>query len=122
MFEVHINMAKNRLYITLKGFMSDEEVRDAANEVIKNADKLRPGFDVVNDLSEMKVATQDGAKEIARAQHYLAGKGVNRVIRVVVNSVTKTQFNRTGKAAGYSKDADTASSVEEADKMLDENR
>lgn len=119
MFEVKADAAKNRLYIVLKGFMHDEEAKVAADDVINNVNKLRTGFDVINDISEMKVASQNGVKEITRAQQYIAQKGVRRVVRVVNNSITQIQFNRTGKAAGYQAEANTAATVEEAETMLD---
>jgi hypothetical protein len=109
---------KNRLYIVLKGFMPDDMVKTAADEVVAATKRLRPGFAVINDISEMKPATQAGALEIRRAQEFLKERGVARVIRIVKteNTLTGVQFNR--KSSDLYK-ADTAVSVAEAEGILD---
>ena len=114
---VRADIAKNRLYITLNGFFTDQEVRTAADRVIQEAGRLRPGFGVINDICSFKPATANGAEELKRAQLGLKQRGVGRVIRIVgAAAVASMQLARQSKEAGYS--ADTAATVKDAEAML----
>jgi len=101
----------------LDGFFDDNEAREAADQVIQEIKKLEPGFDVINDISGFRPATQKGAQEMVRAQRFARASGVDRVIRIVPSeTIGSIQFARTSRQAGY--EADTASSIPEADRML----
>jgi hypothetical protein len=114
---VRADVRKNRLYVVLAGFFDDDDARQAADEVIQEIKSLRPGFDVINDISGFRPATQKGAREMVRAQRFARAAGVDRVIRIVPSeTIGSIQFARTSKQAGY--EADTAVSIAEADKML----
>ena len=115
--KVKADVRKNRLYVVLAGFFDDDEARQAADQVIQEIKKLRPGFDIINDISGFRPTTQKGAQEMVRAQRFARAAGVDRVIRIVPSeTIGSMQFARTSKQAGY--EADTAPSIAEADKML----
>jgi hypothetical protein len=102
----------------LSGFFQDAEMGPIADKCIAETQKLKAGFDVINDISEFKPATPKGADEIKRAQLFVKQFGVRKVIRVVGEAVlTQAQFDRQSKSAGYA--ADTAPTVAAAEKMLD---
>jgi len=118
MFQVTSDILKNRLYIQLSEFMPDESVAEAADKVIDQAKKLKPGFGVINDISTFKPGTPKAAEEIKRAQLFLKNNGVGHVVRIVGKSVIAAmQLNHMGKEAGY--EADVVSSREEAEAYLD---
>jgi hypothetical protein len=118
MYEAKADLIKNRLYIKLSGFMEKEAISKAADAVIREAKKLKPNFNVINDISEFKPTTHEAANEIRRAQEYLKNHNVGRVIRVIARAaiVGAMQLERTGKEAGY--DANTVASIAEAEKLL----
>ncbi len=112
---------KNRLYVVLQGFLNGDEARDAADTTIAEAKKLRPGFDVINDISTVKATSEEGVKELLRCQSFLKQKGVSRVIRVVPEvTVGSLQIARTSKQVGY--EADSARSIEEAEEKLGDRK
>jgi hypothetical protein len=114
---VRADIRKNRLYVVLAGFFDDREAKQAADKVIQEIKRLRPGFDIINDISGFRPATQRGVQEMIRAQRFAHAAGVDRVIRIVpFETLGSMQFARTSKRAGY--EADTAPSIVEADKML----
>lgn len=117
-YKVWSDAAKNRLYIVLKGRIPDDMAKTAADTVIAEAGKLKPGFSIINDCSDMEPGSPIGVKEIRRAQAYLGYCGVKRIIRVVhpSNEAAKRMFENTPKDYPF---ANTASSVEEAEKILD---
>jgi hypothetical protein len=118
-YEIAADTEKNRLLITMTGCMSDEELKDAADAVIREAEKLRPGFSTINDIRAFKPATEDGAAEIVRAQKFLSDHGVGHVVRVIgERSLASLQLKRTQTGAGYI--ADHVATMEEAFRILDE--
>jgi hypothetical protein len=119
--EVRTDVFKNRLYVMLEGFFSTEEMKKQVDNLVQEVKKLKPGFDVINDISRFKPTTPQGAEEMTRAQQSLQAAGVGRIIRIVESaSLSEMQFTRTAKEAGYA--AETATSVEEAEKMLDRGK
>lgn len=116
--DIRADVSRNRLYLVLGGFFQDDEVKQASDKCIAEATRLKPGFGVVNDISEFKPATPQGAEEIKRSQVFVKQHGVGRVIRVVGQaSLTQSQFDRQSKDAGYQ--AEVAATVADADRMLD---
>ncbi len=116
MYEVKVDSKKNRLAITLRGFMADEELKAAADEVIKQASALGSGFDVLNDISEFEASSAEGFKEIQRAQAFLAERKPRRVVRVVKKAIASLQLQRGSKSSGY--DGTTATSLAEAEELF----
>lgn len=116
---VRADTAKNRLYITLRGFLTDSEVKAAADTVIAEASKLRPGFDAINDITTFEPVSPEGTAEMVRAQQFVKTHGVRRIIRIQPQpSLGGLQLRRKAKEIGY--EADTATSIEEAEKLLDQ--
>ena len=116
--DVRGDVTKNRLYLVLQGFMTDDEVEAAVKTIMAETKKLKPGFDVVNDISSFKPASAQATAKMADIQRFVKEKGVRRVIRVVgQGGLAATQLARTGKEAGYS--ADTVATMEDAEKELD---
>ncbi len=121
MYKISANQIKNRLNMQLKGYMDDQELHAAAEVLITEVKKLKPGFDVIDDISEFKPASPQGSQEIARCQKYVLEHGVRHVIRILgTNVITRMQFNRTSKNAGSDALVEEAASFEEAEKRLDD--
>ncbi len=120
-YDIRADLVKNRLYLRLAGFLSDTQAREIANKIIEEAGKLKPGFDVINDIRELKPTTPSVAEELKRAQGVSKDKGHRRVIRVVgQQAVTQLQWNRTLQEATGAR-AEVAPSVEEAERMLEQD-
>ena len=116
--KVWSDAAKNRLYLVFQGTIPDDMAKSAAERVIEEARHLRPGFSVVNDLSQAQPAGPWGAAEIKRVQAFLGYMGIERIIRILpeVDDGVADQFEKT---AGKYPTALTAGSIEEADAILD---
>lgn len=118
--EVRSDIFKNRLYVTLDGYFTDDETKEAADRVIQETKKLKPGFDVINDISRFKPASPNGAEDIRRVTQYFADHGLRRAIRIAPSSYfTANQFARISRETGYN--AEIAASTNEAERMLDKN-
>ncbi len=101
MVNITADSEKNILIIQLKGFSHDEELEKASQLCIDEAAKLQPGFVVINDIAEMKPASQVGVEHIKKAQSWVIQHGVSKIIRITQNPISKMQFSRTAKEFGY---------------------
>jgi hypothetical protein len=120
-YNIYANVSKNRLYLILHGFFTDDEVHKSITRTIAEIKKLRPGFDIINDISDFKPATPVGAEDIKQAQLFAKEHGAKRIIRVlgkdkIASTISAMQFSRTSRIAGY--EADMVATVEEAEKLL----
>lgn len=112
-YKIWTDPGKNRLYLVIKGPISDEAAKAAADKTMEEAKKLQPGFTVVSDISQAQPTGSKGAIEIKRAQAFLGYLGVKRIIQVVPRS-----DNGAAKPQGYSA-ANTVFSINDADIILD---
>ncbi|MDM8001185.1 MAG: hypothetical protein QUS33_14645 [Dehalococcoidia bacterium] len=123
-YKARADVTKNRLYIVLDGFLTDLQARECADLTIAECRKLRPGFDVITDITTAQPSTAKGAEDLLRAMIFLKEHGMGRPIRVMQNPKEMTlgshQMTRKSKEAGY--DVNMAASVEEAEEMLGDRR
>lgn len=120
MHEVKIDQEKNRLYITI-GKLDDREEIEATIHDIKTACKqLKPGFGCLTDLREYELISEEDEHHIYEAQKIMVEAGLSNVVRVVkkFGYLGHYQFDKTAKAAGYH--ARNVSTIDEAEKLLDE--
>lgn len=117
MYSIRTDVIKNRLYIALTGSFTLDEAKKCMQETIAAASKLKKGYDVITDISQLKVSTSEVAKEIEKAQAYFVSSGARQGVRIVENSViTAMQFKRTAGNAMFT--SINVSSLEEAEKLL----
>jgi len=118
MYTVRADVEKNRLYVKLVGFFDNKEMKAATDATIEGIQKLKPGYDVINDISEFKPVGQDTLKEVERGQIYFKKSGIRYGIRIEGKTkLTNLQFNRIGKSVDYA--ANSVETMEEAEKLLD---
>jgi hypothetical protein len=117
--EVRADVSKNRLYLELAGFFNDEEMKQIVDHAIEEIKKLKPGFDGINDISEFRPTTAEGAKELERALQFARDFGFRRAIRVVGPSAVLGQMQFARKSREVDHEPEFASSIEEAEEMLD---
>ena len=117
MFEVHSDLDRNRLYLTMAGRLDSAERQAIIKAILTEAGKLTQGFGVVSDISGLFASDQEGFKDFLRAKSGLKLKGAGLVVRVVKIPLSRIQAERISTEAGY--EAVEVSSVEEADQWLD---
>ncbi len=118
MYIVRADSSTNRLYITLKGFLSESEARDAADAIILETTRLAPGFVVLVDITEFKPEAGSVTVHIKRAQLAAYQAGAKKVIRIVNNVISEMQFRRLQHEVGAQYETIEVSSVEEAEQLL----
>lgn len=121
MFEITADRATNRLYIDITGTVDREEMEAAADKTLSEADTLREGFDIINDLSGFQPPSPEAAKPIKVAQGKLQEMGLSRTVRVIdddTSPVVVNAFERRSRDVGYS--GEQADSVDAAETLLEE--
>lgn len=116
---VFTDIKKNRLYITITGHLTKVQLERFYTDVRFGVADLKPGFDVVNDLSGCTLAALSGLPIFNKITNYLITNKVSRVVRVVNNNkvVFRQILNVGSRMQGYK--AIYVESVEEADRELD---
>ena len=112
-----VDSAKNRLYLFLRGFWSAEIAAAVSARVKQEVKALKPGFSIVNDISQLKIGPPEAAVIVTECQEWLGAQGAGRVVRVVSadNPLARMQFKRTSQEV-Y--DASVVTTVQEAEQML----
>jgi len=121
MYDIRADTSTNRLYLDITGRVDADEMADAADKTLSEAEKLQPDFDIINDLSGFRPPSPEAAKPIKVAQGELKEMGLSRTVRVVdddTSQVVVNAFERRSRDVGYS--GEKAESVEEAERMLTE--
>jgi hypothetical protein len=86
MYKVRLHESQNRIYITIAGILNYEEAQNAKHAIETTISNIKPGFDVVNDISKLIRADEKAGIILKEIIVMLIQKGVNRVVRVVGTS------------------------------------
>ena len=94
-FEVRTDAAANRIYNKTTGFPADGEMEAHAKRILAELGKLKPGFVVIADITEMKATTPGGAKALQGLLQEYKRRGISRIIRIMSKEVlAKMQLQR----------------------------
>lgn len=116
------NIAKNRLYITIAGKLTKENLDKLYTDIRFCVADLTSGFDVVNDISECTLAALSGIPTFKKITNHLITSRVGKIIRVIdeQKTVVRQVINFASKVQGYS--VIYVSSLEEAENKLVESQ
>lgn len=117
MFRVTSDLGKNRLYITLAGYMEGAERQEVVRAIMAEVAKLTRGFQIVTDISGLHASNEEAFKDFLRAKTALKLKGAGPIIRVVKIPLSRMQVERISEEAGFHEGS--ATSLQDADRQLD---
>ncbi len=100
--KVITDIEKNRLYITISGRVSKKDLTKLYTDVRFGVGDLQPGFDVITDLSECKLAALSGIPTFLKITNYLIDNNVGQVIRVLKKNslIFRQALNLAAKRTG----------------------
>lgn len=81
--KVKADIKKNRLYITLPTAANEMELKAIYTEVRFCVADLKPGFDVVTDLSQCTIGHLKGISTLRKIMDFLVVNQMGRVVRIV---------------------------------------
>lgn len=118
MFEVEARVGKNRLVVRIWGDVDDAEARQIGDASVSALERLRPGLDILSDLSGLTRVPAECAAQFRRIVEAARARGLRRVVRVVGRSAEAAlQFQRISRRIDH--EAYLAFCLEEAERMLD---
>jgi anti-anti-sigma regulatory factor len=116
--DTEVDVGKNRLYVRVQGRIDDAEVKSIADSIIKQMERLRPGFDVVTDLTQAEPLGPEGVVQLKRLVEAHLSRKSGRTVRIVGRSAqVALQFARTSKELQH--EPYLCFSREEAERWLD---
>ena len=121
MYEIKLDMDKNRLYLTFGKIEDEAEMQEIVQNIKSQSRKLKNGFTCLTDLRKYDPVNGIYEKYIKESQEALIESGMSRVVRVrrPMGSMAHFQFDNVSYEVGYH--APNVTSIEEGERMLDEN-
>lgn len=115
------NIKKNRLTITAAEKITKKAMDSLYTDIRFCVADLKPGFDVITDLSACTLATLSGFTTYRKITNHLIISKVGRVVRVIDETkiIKKQLYNFTARFQSYK--AEIFSSMEAAEEYLSES-
>lgn len=105
MHRAEIDREHNRLILRWVDSLNVAEVDRLQAEIESLLPSLRPGFDCISDIANMRPASRHVSERIEKLQEFLHGAGMRRVVRIVGKGgaahIASVQMDRTAAEAGY---------------------
>lgn len=117
MYNIKLDQPKNTMFLTVDGFLSEQQVKECVSAILSGVRSLADGFYIVNDITNMKPLTPEGVQEMKHLQTELAKSGVAKIIRVTDSAIAKMQVNRVHREVGGYEVVE-ASSLDEAISLI----
>ncbi len=116
--KVVVDIKKNRLYIFFDRHVTPKDVERIYTDVRFGVADLKPGFSVINDLSNCTVGHLSAAVSFKKITSFLHENNVGRVVRVI--GQTSLLFKQISKLSELITDykPEYVSSIEEAEDTL----
>lgn len=116
-----VNIKKNRLTISVAGKVNKRSIDSLYTEIRFCVADLKPGFDVITDLSACNLADVSGFPTFRKITNHLISSKVSRVVRVIDESkiINKQLFNVTARSQSYK--AHLFSNLEAAEEYLSDS-
>jgi anti-anti-sigma regulatory factor len=116
--DIDVDVGKNRIFLCVRGRVDDAEAKSIADSIIKEMGRLRPGFDIVTDLSQAEPLGPEGVNQFKRLLEAHRARKAGRAVRIVGRSKdVALQFARTSKELQH--EPYLCFSREEAERWLD---
>jgi len=119
--KVDADIRKNRLYFIIAGLVRKDALERLYTETRFCVADLKPGFDVITDLTACDLGHLDGLPTFRKIMYYLVSHGVREVVRIMnPDSLFHHQIiNFDTQVAGYK--SFWVSSRQEAEEFLDQS-
>lgn len=116
--KVAVSIKKNRLTITIAEKIDKKSIDNLYTEIRFGVADLKPGFDVITDLSACSLGALSSFPTFRKITNHLIVSRVGRVVRVIDETkvIKKQLFNISARSQTYR--ADIYNSFEAADEYL----
>ena len=121
MYDVKTDIDKNRIYITIGKLEGEAEMQALAQTIKSECQKLKKGFTCITDLRKYEVQDEQFEIYVTKTQEAMIAAGLSKVVRVrrETGLLGHFQFDNASMDVGYH--AENVTTMEEAEKILNEN-
>lgn len=114
MIRIEVDIARNRLVLTLKGRPSAVHLEEARAQLTQSLARLKPPFDLLSDVRELESLE---AVDLSATATLLISTGIRRTVRIVGKSATGA-LHMERVARLHNHHANLAFSLEEAEQVF----
>ncbi|MBE0586267.1 MAG: PilZ domain-containing protein [Desulfofustis sp.] len=120
--KVDADIGKNRLYFTIAGTIEKGDLDRLYTDTRFCVADLKPGFDVITDLSRCHLGHLSALPTFRKIMHYLVAHGVRNVVRIMNpdNLIHRQIVNFAARIPGYH--AKYVAGYQEAEAALEQTR
>lgn len=118
MHTVTIDIEKNRLYFTIAGHFTVEELTKISDEIIVAVRQLKPGFNSITQMNQFIPQNQEARMVMYSTMKTAQSMGQKHVVRISSSPISRQQWQFSSITVGYQ--AFECGSLEEAENLLDE--
>jgi PilZ domain len=117
--KVRVDMKRNRLYCIVEGKITKADMEGFYTDVRFGVADLKPGFNVITDLTKCHIGHLAAIPTFRKVMHYLISNGVHEVVRVVnpQSMIYRQAINIAARIQGYK--PVYVNTVKEAEELLD---
>ncbi len=105
MHRAEIDQEHNRLILRWVDSLNVSDIDRLQAEVTTMLSNLKPGFDCISDIANMRPSSWHVSERIEKFQEFLHKAGMRRVVRIVGKGggarIASAQMDRTAAEAGY---------------------
>ena len=105
-YSIQVDSAKNRMYLTIKGFWAKpSEVPAYLDDIRKASREVCKGFTILSDLTEMKAPPPEVGLLHKKAQEILMAAGLRKTAELLPagSAITKLSVDNYSKQTGMQK-------------------
>ncbi|WNB17939.1 hypothetical protein [Marivirga arenosa] len=118
-YSIKVDVSKNRAYLKIIGFWRNkEDIPGYLNDWDKAIGKLKTGFTLLTDATEMKIHPGDVRDVHSKAQKKVIDAGIRKVAELHNSGGQEMQLDSVSKETGMPKK--NFDNEEDANKWLDE--
>lgn len=120
-YEFHVDVQKNRFYLTMKGYWpSAEAIKDYIPDLKRTLSRIRPGYTALIDVSRGKIPHKDAFELIFQGRELTMKAGLGKQAQVISEPLDKLASDRINKKTGLEKEkVEKFNTLEEAEAWLD---
>lgn len=79
---IKADLKRNRLQITLRGWLSKKDIQEVYTEIRFCVADLKPGFVATTDFTDCRIGYLSGVSTFIKMREYLQEKGIGAAIRI----------------------------------------
>ncbi len=93
MYRIKTDSEKNRMILVISGYITKEEVVSIKESIAREVNSLKPGFDIINDVSNFRLGQNEAGMLLKSIISFLKEHKVSRIVRVVgASQIAVVQF------------------------------